>query len=146
MSAISLKRRVNFKLFLKRCTMHFFRWFIFLFCRDPRNLMSPQAVRAIELGNKYSFVFDCILCETNFPSFKPSTKQNFDVLFCRLLAIMDGAPHKDFTNLLPVTREETRMFERAAINFLRRNDRFYPTMEIVKIQFLLRQIWYLLMR
>lgn len=107
--------------------------------------MKSRINRALKLAH-YHLVCDCIACTSNFPATKAVGKHHFDVLTCRLIAVMDGVPEKDVTKLLPVTRDELRMFEEAAVNFLRKNDHLHPSIENFKIQFLLAQIWYLFMR
>lgn len=108
--------------------------------------MKPRVDRVVELANLHNFICDCISCDVNWPAFNSTGNQTLDVSSCRLLALMDGVPEQNFTKLMPVTREELRLFEKAAVNFLQKNDHLHPTMETMKIQFVLTQIWYLLMR
>lgn len=114
--------------------------------RDPVDLMRSSNVRAAKLAQRHYFECDCISCASNSPPFKVTGKQRLDVLSCSLLAILDGIPEKDITKSMPVTREELRTFEKAAINFLHENDHLHPSMETLKIQLLLTQIWFFLMR
>lgn len=108
--------------------------------------MMPRTRRAVELASKFDFVCDCISCESNFPAFKKTGKQNLEVLSHCFLTLLDGIPATDATRLMRVTKSELLTIEQAAINYLRRNDHLHPSMENFKIQMLLIQIWYLLMR
>lgn len=108
--------------------------------------MKPRAERVIELANQYRFVCDCISCESDFPPFRAISHQILDVFTRGLLAILDGMPEKNVMNISYVTPPELRLYEKAAVKFLRLNDHVHPTMEALKIQFLLMQIWFLLMR
>lgn len=106
--------------------------------------MKPSVARAMELGPKYHFTCDCISCEIAKP--QATIKQSLDALSSRLLALLDGIPEKDVTKLMPIPQTDLPMFEGAVVTFLRRNNHLHPSMETLKIQFLLTQIWYLLMR
>lgn len=108
--------------------------------------MLPRIKRTAILLNMYNLVCDCIACESDSPPHNETDNSNPEDLLCRLLSILDCVPKKNGSCVLAVTQDETRMLEKAAVDFLRQNDHLHPTIKTMKTQFLLAQIWYLLMR
>lgn len=122
--------------------INFFFCFLFFPFSETRILMKPRTDRAGLFRKQYNFVCDCIACKMDFSPSKVTGKQTLDGLSCRLLAIMKDFPEHNV--LVPISRDEMRLYEKVAVNYLRQNDHLRPSIEILKIQFLLLQIWYLL--